>query len=345
MRFASQTERAQFTRSLADVDAWQKPAQEAAIDPDLPIIDCHHHFYNLPAKTYLMPDLAHDVGAGHNIRATVYIECNSHYREGGDLEMRPVGETEFVIARTGAKDAPLKDRNICAGIVGYADLRGDRVEDVLRAHVAAGQGRFRGIRARAQNEPSLSWFPQEPKGLLRDAKFREGFKKLRDFDLSFDVWQFFFQIAEVEDLARAFPAQPIQLNHFGGVLGVGIYENKRDEVFATWKRAITSLAKCPNVSVKIGGLGMAISGFPYVLEDRPASSDVMAQAWRPYIETCIELFGVKRCMFESNFPADKQVCSYCNLWNAFKKVTSACSATDKAALFHDNAKAFYRLDV
>jgi L-fuconolactonase len=151
------------------------------------------------------------------------------------------------------------------------------------------------------------------------------------------------QIPELTDLARAFPDTPIVIDHMGGILGIGPYKNTTESVFQSWRQDILELSRHSNVHVKLGGLGLSVSGRDYHLAPLPASSGELANDWRPYIETCIDAFGVNRCMFESNFPVDKAACSYAVLWNAFKRLTAGASAGEKAALFHDTAQRFYRL--
>ena len=145
------------------------------------------------------------------------------------------------------------------------------------------------------------------------------------------------QLGELIDLARAFPATPIVLDHVGGAIGLGPYAARRDEVFAEWSGRIRSLAACPNVHIKVGGLGMRMFGFTHHLGELPPSSEELAAAWRPYVETCIAAFGAERAMFESNFPVEQGRCSYHVLWNAFKRIAAGCSAAEKAALFAGTA--------
>jgi predicted TIM-barrel fold metal-dependent hydrolase len=154
---------------------------------------------------------------------------------------------------------------------------------------------------------------------------------------------YFTQLGELIDLPRAFPATPIVLDHVGGAIGIGPYAGKRDEVFAEWKKSIGELARCPNVHVKLGGLGMRLFGFDVHTGATPPSSEQLATLWRPYIETCIEAFGPQRAMFESNFPVDKGGGSYHVFWNAFKRLAQGCSAAEKTALFSGTASKFYRL--
>jgi L-fuconolactonase len=329
--------------------AWLATRQEEIIDPALPICDPHHHLWDFSSSRYLLPELLADIGAGHNVESTVFVECTAFYRADGPLELQPIGETEFVngVAAMAASGRYGKTR-ACAGIVGYADLmRGASVESVLAAHVAAGNGRFRGIRHAAAWDASdkvRNSHTNPPRDLFRLPLFREGFAKLTQFKLSFDVWLYAPQLPDVTDLARAFPDQPIVLDHVGGPLGIGPYRELRSELFPAWQRAIRELATCANVRAKLGGLGMKSCGFDFDKRPTPPSSEELAAAWRPYIETCIEAFGAQRCMFESNFPVDKVSCSYAALWNAFKRVAGASSPDEKAALFRDTALRFYRLD-
>jgi predicted TIM-barrel fold metal-dependent hydrolase len=327
-------------------DAWLALREEPVIEPDLPIIDPHHHLWDRGAR-YLFEDILRDVGSGHNIRSTVYLQCDSMYPAEGDRNLAPVGETEFVNGVAAMSASGLYGpARICAGIVGFANLfLGARVDEVLEAHLRA-SSRFRGVRYCAvwDADRSIKTTPMDfPKGLLLDAKFREGFARLARFGLSYDTWLYHPQITELADLARAFPETSIILDHIGAPLAIGAYAGRRDEVFKTWRRNIAELAACPNASVKLGGMGMHVFGFGFDEADSPPSSEQLAQAWRPYVETCIEAFGVERSMFESNFPVDKRSCSYAVLWNAFKRLASGYSAEEKAALFQKTAARVYRL--
>jgi L-fuconolactonase len=329
-----------------------KRPPEAALEPELPIIDPHHHFWDTPHRgRYFLPDLLADIGGGHNIVATVFLECQAMYRKDGPAEMAPVGEVEFVngIAAMSASGnyGPCR---VAEAIIGHADLTlGARVRDVLEAQLAVGGGRFRGIRY------GVSWDASEaiskfisryvPPHQLRDPKFREGFQQLGHLGLSFESWQYHPQLSDAIDLARAFPDTTIILNHVGGVLGVGPYAGRREEVLAGWRKDIIELAKCPNVNVKLGGIGMTSFGFDFPERDAPPSSEELAAAWRQYIEPCIAAFGVERCMFESNFPPDKQSCGYTELWNAFKRITAGATAAEKTALYSGTAARVYRLTV
>jgi predicted TIM-barrel fold metal-dependent hydrolase len=346
--------------------------QEAILEPDLPIVDPHHHLWDrrtgvkdLPASghgfvdilrqqpCYLFPELLADLQSGHNVRGTVYMECGAMYRAAGPQPLRAVGETEFVngVAAMSASGiyGPVR---ACAGIVGHVDLRQGAtiVEDVLRSHIAAGHGRFRGIRHSAAYDADAPnvlgpLAGRVPEGLYRDASFREGFAVLHKLGLSFDAWLLEPQLPDLIDLARAFPDTTIVCDHVGTPLGIGAYKDRREERFAAWRESIRTLAKCANVNVKLGGLAMPFCGFDWSYKNRPASSAELAVAWKPYIETCIEAFGARRAMFESNFPVDSYSCDYATLWNALKRTASGCTADEKAALFSGTAIRVYRLSL
>ncbi|MCB1488446.1 MAG: amidohydrolase family protein [Bauldia sp.] len=330
-------------------EAWLAGHVEDALEPDLPVVDPHHHLWDREAP-YLLNDYLADINTGHNIRASVFVQCDAMYRAYGDPDLAPVGETEFVngIAAMSASGEYGPTR-VCAGIVGFAELRlGERVDTVLEAHLRAAGDRFKGIRGRSvwDPDPTIKGSSQDfPEGLLLDAKFRSGYARLARYGLSFDSWLFHPQIPELADLAGAFPDTPVILDHIGAPLAVGAYSGKRDEVFFDWKRNLTELARRPNVSVKLGALAMHLFGFDLDPAHRPTPlpSEQIADLWRPYIETCIEIFGVGRCMFESNFPVDKRAVSYVTLWNAFKRIAAGYSADEKAALFCENARRVYRL--
>jgi L-fuconolactonase len=327
-----------------DRDAWLALTEEDPIDPALPICDPHHHLWDRPGSRYLLEHVLQDVGSGHNVSETVFVECRAMYRPGGPEALRPVGETEFV-ERNAAQTAG-GPTAIAAGIVGFADLTlGAAVAPVLEAHLSASPQRFRGIRHSAawDASPDIAGYRNPPRGLLLDARFREGFACLQRYGLSFDAWLYHPQLMELVDLAMAFPDTPIILDHVGGPLGVGPYAGQREAVFQVWKTAIEQLATCPNVVVKLGGFGMANYGLGWHERPEPPSSAEMAEAIAPYYLWCIERFGVERCMFESNFPVDKAASSYCVLWNAFKRVVQDFTAGERAALFHDTAARVYRI--
>jgi L-fuconolactonase len=328
--------------------AWLALRQEEIIEPGLEIVDPHHHLWDRPGHRFLIEQLLADTGSGHNITQTVFIECGSMYRAEGPVEMKPVGETEFVNG-TAAMSASGQygPTRLCRGIVGHADLRlGDAVARVLEAQIAAGDGRFRGIRH------SVTWDASDvlsrgrtnsPKGQIYDSTWRAGFARLAPLGLTFEAWLYHPQLPDLADLARAFPQTTIILNHVGGPVGIGPYKDKKAETFAQWKTGIAEVAKSHNVVVKLGGLGMTFGMFDFYSREKPPSSSELETAYRPYIETCIGAFGVNRAMFESNFPPDGASSSYPILWNAFKRLAAGSSAYEKAMLFSGTAKRVYRL--
>ena len=344
---------------------------EPILEPDLAIVDPHHHLWDRPARLlaampstghgfeeiirgaprYLLDELLADLGSGHRVRATVYLECGAMYRADGPEALRCVGETEFVNGVAAMTASGLYgDVRACAGIVGHADLRqGAAVEEVLRAHIVAAPDRFRGIRQSASwdEDPGVlgPLSGRVPAGLYRDAKFREGFAVLGRLGLSFDAWLLEPQLPDLIDLARAFPETTIVLDHVGTPLGIAAYTGKREGRFGAWRESIRTLAECPNAVVKLGGLAMPFAGFSSFDASPRASSEALAREWRPYIETCIEAFGAGRCMFESNFPVDSLTCSYATLWNAFKRLATNYSSDERTALFSGTAARVYRLSI
>ncbi|MEM8767615.1 MAG: amidohydrolase family protein [Pseudomonadota bacterium] len=326
---------------------WLGQVQEAILEPELPICDPHHHLWDSAQSRYLLDELLADTGSGHKVVSTVFVECSSMYRAGGPEALKPVGETEFVngIAAMSASGG-YGDTRACLGIVSYADLNlGAAVGEVLDAHMAVGP-RFKGIRHAAgwDASPEVRNSHTHPfEHMLQDNTFREGFAELGRRGLSFDAWLYHHQIPELTDLARAHPETTIVFDHFGGPLGIGPYAGNREAIFETWKADVAELARCENVVAKLGGLVMPINGFGFHKRELPASSDEIVAAAGDYYRHALDVFGPSRCMFESNFPVDKQSCSYAVLWNAFKKLAAGFSAAEKADLFHDTAARVYRL--
>ena len=311
---------------------------ETPLDPHLEICDPHHHLWEYPTSTYLVDELLDDVD-GLDVTATVFVECGSAYRADGPLEMRPVGETEWV--------ASLARDGVNAGIIGMADLAlGDAVEPVLEAHVAAGDGRFRGVRhvtAYDADDRIRTSHTNPPPELMRSDTFARGIAALGRAELSFEAWLYFPQLPELVELARAHPDVRIVLDHLGGPIGIGPYAGRRDENLATWRSAMAEVASCPNVDLKLGGIGMPIFGLSWHKDERRPTSEDVAREWGGPIRWCIETFGIERCMFESNFPVDKASIDYVTLWNAFVRMAEGCSDAERAALFRDNARRIYAL--
>jgi predicted TIM-barrel fold metal-dependent hydrolase len=341
---------------------------EAILEPDLPIIDPHHHLWDLRPMMPAFPEPHHHfiaavalspyytfnelhaeiADSGHNVVGTVFMECGAFYNASYGEERKVVGEVEYVSGVAAQSASGLYGpARLCHAIIGHADLRlGSKAGAVLDA-LAAASPRFRGIRHAAawDADPEVLGAPfHHPEGLYRDSAFREGFAELGKRGLSFDAWLLEPQLGDVLSLAKAFPDQPIVLDHCGTPLGMGSYHGKLHERFDAWRAAIRAIAECPNVSVKLGGLAMSFAGMP---DHGPAAgldSEVLAAMWRPYIETCIEAFGPERAMFESNYPVDKWGASYAVLWNAFKRLTHGASAAEKRALYAATAARVYGIE-
>jgi predicted TIM-barrel fold metal-dependent hydrolase len=332
---------------MTDQIPWLERTKEEAIESNLLICDPHHHLWDFPDSRYLVDELLTEIGGGHRVRETVFVECLQMYRTDGPPEFRPVGETEFVERITAASECGTGDVRVAAGIVGFADLTlGAAVQPVIEAHMTA-SSRFRGLRYTSAWDASdkiHNSHTNPTKDLLQSQSFREGFSCLSKLGLSFDAWVYHPQIPELADLARAFPDITIVLDHIGGPVGVGPYAGKREEVFALWHRNIAELSQCTNVFVKLGGLTMTMSGFGWHKRNAPPGSIELAEVMGPYYRSCIEYFGADRCMFESNFPVDRASCSYTVQWNAFKRLTRGYSQAERAALFHDTAARVYRLN-
>ena len=334
-------------RAFVPDEAWlARQARESILEPELPIVDPHHHLWDHANHRYLLDELVADTGSAHNVTHTVYIDCRSMYRSGGPAEMRPVGETEFANGVAAMSDSGLYGpTRACAGIVSYVDMTlGARARAVLEAHVAAGNGRFRGIRHAGGWDASpdvRNSHTNPPQGLYGQPDYREGVAQLGALGLTYEAWQYHPQLGDVIALARAVPQTTMILNHCGGPLGIGPYAGKTDAVFAAWKADMVELARCSNVVVKLGGLGMDIGPFDHMRRPVPPTSRDIADAWKPWIATCIEAFGAGRCMFESNFPVDKITSGYGVLWNAFKRLAAKASESEKAALFSGTAARVY----
>ena len=336
--------------------AWLDRGFEPALDPGQIICDPHHHLWtddpayalwDRPHGGYTLADLRADTGAGHRVVRTVFVECMSGYRTDGPEELRSVGETEATAAAAAESERTADQGAVIAGIVGFTDLRSPRVEMALEAHATAADGRFRGVRHIVACDPSPeipSGYTKPFPGMLADSSFRAGVAALGRAGLSYDAWLYHPQIPELTDLARALPDVPMVLDHLGGPLAVGPYAGRRSEVLATWRASMAGLAACPNVVVKLGGIGNPFIGPGWRHRPDPPSSEELAGLWGDEIRWVIEQFGADRCMFESNFPVDRRSVSYTALWNTFKRIASDASPDEKAALFHDTAARFYRLD-
>ena len=338
-------------------EADRLPVPEPALEPDIPICDAHHHFWASrpdPAKfaeavhwqeQYLVRDLAEDIG-GHNVRSTVFIEVASEYRTHGPVEMRPVGEIEFVQGladeSAGGSYGPLR---AAAAMIGHADLKlGERVRPVLEAMSGASPDRFRGIRHSVGWDASPDLANREAAGILSHESYREGARVLASMGLCLENSLYFPQLEELAEFARAVPDLTIVLNHIGGLVRIGPYANRDDEVIPAWERGVRAAAGCPNIVMKLGGLGQSRYGFDWQERREPVGSEELAGSLYPFMSHCIEQFGPDRCMFESNFPVDKVSYSYNVVYNAFKRLSKEYSASERAAMFHDVAARVYGIE-
>lgn len=328
---------------------WLARRVEDVIDPHLPIIDAHHHLWDEGGVPYLIDEILGDVGSGHRIDATVFVQAHYGYRPSGPAHLAPVGETEKVAAISAAARARGAATNIAAAIVAYADLTlGDAVDEVLEAHALAAGGALRGIRHSVSRDPL---FPDgivirpAPAQLLADSRYRAGLARLSAQGLVYDAMLYNCQIPELTAMARALPDLRIVLDHIGCVIGVGPYEGQEAAIFRRWLADMAELARCPNVTVKLGGMGMIVCGARWHERPEPPGSEELAASWRPWFESCIDLFGTDRCMFESNFPVDKAMYSYRTLWNAFKQIANGASAQEKSDLFAGTAARIYAISL
>ena len=331
---------------------WLALTPEPTVEPEIPICDPHHHFWDfrpqsIPYQRYLLHELAADINSGHNVRSTVFVEARAMYRSEGPEEMRPVGEVEFVQGLAAASASGLYGPGrAAAAIAGHANLNlGERVEPVLEALQAASPNRFHGIRHGVTWDPHPEVQSRETERKLADENYRAGARVLARMGLSRDIFLYFPQLPVLADFAKAIPELTIILNHIGGLMRVGPYANRDDEVLATWRSGISAVAACPNVYMKLGGMGMPWLGFDWHARNTPAGSIEVAEGMGPFMTYCIEQFGPERCMFESNFPPDKVSFSYNVMYNAFKRLSRGYSAAERAAMFHDTAARVYRIDV
>jgi predicted TIM-barrel fold metal-dependent hydrolase len=334
---------------------WHALTQEETLEPEIPICDPHHHFWDfrterIPYHRYLLHELAADINSGHNVRSTVFVEARSMYRPDGPEEMRPVGEVEFVQGLAAASATGLYGPGrAAASIVGHANLNlGEAVRPVLEALQAASPNRFRGIRHSVTFDPDPSvenTAAHKIEGQMSSDNFRAGAKVLASMGLSLEGWMYFKQMKEFAEFAKAVPDLTIILNHIGGLLRHGPYANRDEEVFGIWREGIAAAAQCPNVVIKLGGIGMPRMGFDWHTRTKPIGSEELASDMAPLMNYCIEQFGPNRCMFESNFPVDKVSFSYHVMYNAFKRLSKGYSASERADMFHDTAARVYRVNI
>jgi L-fuconolactonase len=326
---------------------WLAQVAEEVLDPHVEIVDPHHHLW--PAGSmfnYSGDELASDTTGGHNVVATMFMECQSAYREDGPEHLRSVGETEFVVAEEARMQAQDPAAPPIAGIVAHADLASPALDEILDAHVAAAAGKFRGIRDAlcSCDDPALMIPPPAPPEKFKGEAFRKGVRRLAERGFTYDSWHYHYQNAEFAEVARACPNTVMVLDHFGTPLGVGRYAGQRQAIFEEWKIGIADAASCENTVLKAGGLAMPDNGFPWFRSERPPTSDEFIELQGRYYHYAIEQFGPERCMFESNFPVDRLSVGYGVLWNALKKIASRYSTSEQSAMFAGTARRIYSLE-
>ena len=339
---------------IHEIEGWIDRVKEDVIDPERSIIDPHHHLWKGPINPpgikesyrYMLEDLWRDTSSGHNIEKTVFIDCGQEYYSSGPEKFKPVGETEFVvgIAQEAERD---KSKAQIAGIIGHANMMlGTSVKEVLELHIEKGEGLFRGIRHAGgwdEDERVKNAHSHPTPHIYLEEDFQLGLQELSSMNLVFDTWHYHNQISDLTKLAKNLPDLIIVHDHFGGPLGIGPYKGKREEIFKQWQEDIYELSQCKNVYAKLGGLAMPVNGWAWHKNEYPASSnDIITEQSRYYLHT-IDCFGSKRCMFESNFPVDKQSVSYHVIWNAYKKLVKDFDEQDKHNLFYGTAEKVYKL--
>jgi len=331
---------------------WLNQHIEDPILPNFPIIDPHHHLWDVGFGRYYIEELLEDINSsGHNIEATVYIMSSSNtkiYAKDGLKEFKPLTEIEFATSEGKRADLiPDNKVKVNASIVGSVDLTfGSKLEPVLEKAINISEGRLKGIRMllASHTDPRiLSGAVKSDLGLMLHPNFIDGAKCIQNADLSLDFWIYHTQLNEMEKIARALPDLTIILNHVGGPIHLGEYEGKQAVTHREWRSAMIRLSRIPNINVKLGGLGMAVNGAKFHNDKIPPNSVQLSDVWKPWIYETIDMFGFDRCMFESNFPVDKGSCSYGTLWNAFKILATDMSDDEKNKLFSKNAARIYKI--
>jgi len=284
------------------------------------IIDAHHHFWDVERNSYpwltetgRIPFRYGDYAAiRRNYLPEDFRSDWADWDVVGSVHVEaewdatdPVGETEWLQSVRGKYGLP----SVC---VAQAWLHRGDVESVLARQAA--YPFVRGIRHK----------PPEPVGSMAETRWRAGYALLRRYGLSFDLQTPWPRLGEAYALACDYPDTLIVLNH------TGLPADRSEEGLAGWRAAMRRFAQAENVSVKISGIG--VSGAPWT-----------AASNRQVVRDTIEIFGVERCMFASNFPVDRLVAGYTQIFDGFMAIVSDLSQSERAKLFHDNAVRYYRI--
>jgi L-fuconolactonase len=344
--FDAKYERSNFPRVRPE---WLAQVAEPAVEPELPVIDPHHHLWDVESAFYHAPELLADVNSGHRVVATVFVECKAHFDPNAPEGFAPVGETRFATEQ--AKQAatlPKGHDGLVSGIVAYGDPFAPNAQRVLEAHADAAQGRFRGVRVRAawHADPAFAAPHDGPdEGTISSPELDRYCALLSEMGLVLDLWVYHTQLEQAAALAKRHPKLRIVLNHCGGPLGIGPYADRRAQVRDEWSRALAKVAANDNAIVKIGGLAMPRTGLSFADADKPANCLELVERWTPYVRTCVDLFGAERSMFESNFPVDKGSCNYVSVWNAFKLISAGYPSAARRQMLAGTANRVYALGV
>lgn len=328
-----------------------KAEPEPALDPERPIVDTHLHlWHHFPRHPYFLPEHVRDMEeGGHNVVASVYVECGAFHRAFAPEHLRPVGEVEYAAGQAAmAESGQYTNTRVAQAIIGFADLRlGERTRELLEAQIKAGGGRFRGVRQRAKwdADPVVKgkWSEDQPH-LYTHPDFDRGLKDLTALGLCFEASIYHPQLPDVVAMARANPDTTIIVNHTASPVGHSSYKGREDENYAAWLAGIRELADCPNVVMKLGGILMNVANYDFTDAERPIGSSELSELWRPWYEPCVELLGAGRCAVSANFPVDKIAYRYGTVWNTFKRIFAGCSEEEKRLVFSDTARRVYRLD-
>ncbi|MCL4149782.1 UNVERIFIED_CONTAM: hypothetical protein GTU68_044084 [Idotea baltica] len=295
----------------------------------IPTIDSHHHLWDTSENEYPWlagPSFDAHFGSSGDLPRPYLLEqyledtknqniVKSIHVEASFSPDNPVGETNWLQALADTHGFP-------HGIVAFANLDKPDVREVLEQHCAFAN--MRGIRMPTMTPAQLREAKGDIRSKMSQTDWRKGFKVLCDLDLSYDLQAPTPLMAEAAELASDFPEARIFLTHTGLPL------DRTEEGMDAWRRGMKKMAERLNISVKITGLPMTDWNWT-------------TASLRPMILETIDMFGVDRCMFGSNFPIDRLHSSFDTLFDAFREVVSDFSADEQAALFHDNAARGYRL--